>query len=245
MSTLEAKLPTPVFNTPNIPFNHLPLKKDSQGLIREIETIALPGTVFELVRPVSEHMIEVTSKTYPSSTLYVDKRFLQLVSFQPKKRLPSRESIVQWMQEAVGTRYFWGGNWKSGIPEMLEFYPHLKNASVEDQGDALCLGLDCSGLLYQATNGLTPRNTSELISFGQQLSPRDQLQPLDLIVWKGHVLIALTHDLLIESRRQDGVVISSFENRYPEVCKLTAAENKTIYFRRWYTEELQEEKDCR
>ncbi len=232
MST--ARIPTPIFNTPQIPFLSLPLKKDSQNLIREIEMIALPGTPFKCLREVSEHMIEVETPDYPSSTpLYVDRRFLQPGTTDQEKTLPSKATLLDWLESCVGIRYFWGGNWRKGIPEMLDFYPHLQTASPEDQDDALCRGVDCSGLLYEATGGLTPRNTSQLIHYGEAVSFHE-LQPLDLIVWKGHMLIVFSKDLVIESRRGDGVVMSPFEKRYAEVVKLTEAENKTLHFRRWY-----------
>lgn len=236
MSTACAIFPTPVFNTPDIPFLSLPLKKDSQHLIREIEAIALPGTPFQCLHEVSAHILQVETPDYPSahSLRYVDRRFLQANAPERKKKLPSRAALLNWLESSVGTRYFWGGNWRDGIPEMLNFYPHLQAAAPEDQDDALCRGLDCSGLLYQATDGITPRNTGQLILYGEEISPHE-FQPLDLIVWKGHVLIVFSQDLLIESRVGHGVVMSPFQERYAEVVKLTEAENKTLHFRRWYT----------
>jgi cell wall-associated NlpC family hydrolase len=225
---LKAKIPTPIFNTPDHPFFRLPLKKDDQMLIREVETIALPGTPFDVVKEVGEQMVEVTSPTYPSSIpLYVDVRFLEPATEVKAKQLPSRETILERLKEALGSRYFWGGSWRVGIPEMLKFYPHLQNSSLEDRDDAICKGVDCSGLLYQAADGLTPRNTAELVSFGEEVS-FDQLEPLDLIVWKGHVLIVLERGILIESRAGFGVVTSSLEKRYDEVAI------KKPYLRRWY-----------
>src|SRR5687768_9498612 len=49
-----AKEPTPVLNSPDFSAvfggaDGLTVKNDNQGLIREMEFIALPGTVFELV----------------------------------------------------------------------------------------------------------------------------------------------------------------------------------------------------
>ena len=60
-------------------------------------------------------------------------------------------------------------------------------------------GVDCSGLLYQATGGYTPRNTSSMKDFGDEVKisglPLEQIsflvRPLDLIVCTGHVVIVL------------------------------------------------------
>jgi cell wall-associated NlpC family hydrolase len=98
---------------------------------------------------------------------------------------------------ALGKPYVWGGNLKDGVPLLREFYP---------QAEPL-IGVDCSGLLYEATDGFTPRNTSALTSFGRAvqvagLSPEriaQRLQPLDLIVWKGHVMVVLDGDSIIQS----------------------------------------------
>lgn len=236
-----ARLPTPIFNTPQIPFLSLPLKKDAQNLIREIETIALPKTKFKCLRQVSEFIYEVEAKEYPSSTpLYADVRFLEPATLQTPERqkiLPSRQQILDWLKSCVGIRYFWGGNWRQGIPEMLDIYPQLREALSQDREDAICLGVDCSGLLYEATNGSIPRNTSQLISYGRPLSNSEiqtDPQPLDLIVWKGHILIVLSSELLIESRGGKGVIISPFKERFAEAVQLTHQENKTLHFRRWH-----------
>jgi cell wall-associated NlpC family hydrolase len=233
----SARIPTPIFNTPEIPFNKLPLKKDPQGRLMEMEMIAFPGTKFRCIKEASENVLQVETAEYPSSIpLYADRRFLQAASAETPERekiLPSIDQILHWMEARVGLRYFWGGNWEAGIPEILEFYPALKN--TEDLEDAICRGLDCSGLLYQATNGYTPRNTSDLIQFGYEV-PIEQIKPLDLLVWKGHIILVRSPTTLIESRIDQGVVVSSFEQRYFEVLDLLKRQNKTLYIRRWHPE---------
>jgi hypothetical protein len=241
-----SKIATPVFNTPAIPFKSLPLIKDSQGRLMEMEFIALPGTLFRCAESISENIVRVEIPDYPSTIpLYTDSRFLHQASPR-EKSLPSSQTILDEMENCRGIRYFWGGNWKTGIPDLLEFYPHLKEASAADQDDAICRGLDCSGLLYQAAHGMTPRNTSELIHFGQELSlhhlPLDQIQaqlrPLDLLAWRGHVVIVRSPTTLIESRINHGVVVTHFEDRFPEILQLLKEQNKTLYFRRWHPDTL-------
>ena len=117
-----AQIPTPIYNTPDIPFNYLPLKKDNQGRLVEIETIAFPGTKFQCVEQVSDTIVRVETTEYPSKTsLYVDSRFLKDVSSETPERqkdLPSCDSILAWIEKRKGLRYFWGGNWEMGIPQM-------------------------------------------------------------------------------------------------------------------------------
>jgi cell wall-associated NlpC family hydrolase len=232
-----AKIPTPIFNTPDIPFNYLPLKKDNQGRLMEMETIAFPGTKFKCLSKISANIFQVQTAEYPSTaSLYVDSRFLQKAPADTPervKKLPSIDKILNWIEDLVGLRYFWGGNWATGIPEILEFYPFLKDASQEDRDDTICRGLDCSGILYQATDGFTPRNTSDLVRFGKEV-PIEQIKPLDLLAWNGHVIIVKSPTTLIESRMGHGVVVSPIEQRYPEVLDLLKTKNKQLYIRRWH-----------
>src|SRR5579862_8023503 len=126
-----ATIPTPIFNTPDIPFNYLPLKKDDQGRLMEMETIAFPGTKFKLLSKISDNIFQVQTAEYPSTAaLYVDSRFLQKATESTPervKKLPPIDNILNWIEDRVGLRYFWGGNCAAGIPEILEFYPFLKD----------------------------------------------------------------------------------------------------------------------
>ncbi len=202
-----------------------------------METIAFPGTKFKCVSKISDNIFQVETSEYPSTApLYVDSRFLQAAPADAPervKKLPYIDQILGWIEAREGLRYFWGGNWEAGIPEILEFYPFLKDASHEDRDDAICRGLDCSGILYQATDGYTPRNTSDLIHFGREV-PIEEIKPLDLLAWNGHVIMVRSPTTLIESRIGQGVIISSFEQRYPEILELLKIKNKRLYIRRWH-----------
>lgn len=236
-----ALFPTPLFNTYHFPHHHPALSpfKNEQGLIKSIETIAFPGTKFTVQNEVAPTIVQVTTAEYPSDIpLYADRRFLQTVSFhtpEREKSMPSSSAILDFMVSLLGTRYFWGGNWAEGISQMLEFYPHLLNAA--DQDDVLCKGVDCSGLLYQATNGMTPRNTSELIHYGQEIAVNPislpPIQPLDMLVWKGHVVFILDQQHTIESLGGKGVIISSLKERFPQILEKTRSKNIAFYLRRW------------
>lgn len=238
MSNASAKLPTPIYNTEKIPFAHPPLVKDNQGRIMALETIALPGTVFRCLAEKGD-IVQIETTEYPSSIpLFVDKRFLNYENIKERnKQLPSEFEVVEKIKSCKGSRYLWGGNWNPGIPEMMSLYSKLDKIDLDD---ALLRGVDCSGLLYQATNGWTPRNTSQLYTFGEELKIQhlplteifQLLQPLDLMVWQGHVLIVLSPGKFIESRIDLGVVETDFEPRYKEAIEKLLG--KPFYFRRWF-----------
>jgi hypothetical protein len=235
MSIYRAKGPTPIYNTPYPLF-----EKDRNGLVKSIEAIAFPDTKFKLHNTHSSGVHEVITADYPSKTpLYVDNRFLISADEQTperEKKLPPIADILQFMQSIVGVRYFWGGNWAEGIAEMSDLYPHL-----EITEDLLCKGVDCSGLLYQATNGFTPRNTLQLCTYGEELevdkdTPLNILKvvkPLDMMVWRGHVLFVLDETHCIESVFGQGVIISDFIERYTYFRDRLKQENKPFSIRRW------------
>ena len=244
MSTYAiTKLPAPLYNTPHF---QLKLKKDNQGLLKSIETIALPFTKFTVVKKIDSAVSEVTTTDYPSSTpLYIDSRFLVQAAHETperKRELPSSDAIIEFLQSVVGVRYFWGGNWAEGIPEMAHFYRDL---TLPDD-DVICKGVDCSGLLYQATNGFTPRNTSQLVEYGQALrvnydsliDVQKAVKPLDMMVWRGHVIFILDSTQCIESTIGKGVIISDFLPTYTSYRDKLRGENKPFSLRRWHPDFL-------
>lgn len=227
--------PAPLYNTPEFPHHHQTLKTDYQGLLKEVEVVVFPNTKFTIQRHLPNNVSEVTTNDYPShAPLYIDSRFLKSAppeTPEREKKLPSPEVILNFMRSALGVRYFWGGNWIQGIPEMASFYPQLPPSD-----DLICKGTDCSGLLYQATKGYTPRNTSDLLNYGQDLGldPHDAasaqkvVKPLDMIVWNGHVIFVLDPEHTIESFLGHGVIISDFVERY------TFFQDKNFSVRRWH-----------
>lgn len=192
---------------------------DQCGQVRELEFIALPGTSFTLVRQIRD-VFEVTTSDYraPEGTrLFVAASHLELMKNLPPQRsarLPEKEVLRASLQSAAGLPYVWGGNLRQGVAGMYR-------------------GVDCSGLLYEATGGSTPRNTADLITFGNAVPIAGQqadqilkqLQPFDLLVWKGHLIIVLDHDTAIESilncrqPGRGGVVLTPLRQRLQEVLK--------------------------
>lgn len=216
-----ARLPTPVLNTEDFRAvfggrNGKSLKTDSCGQVRNLEFIALPGTSFRLLEQFTAKglkIFRVETDDYPTpseGSLYIDSRFIELKNVPPParvKKLPSKREILARLKGGLGSPYVWGGNVQQGVGELMGMY--YQGSFSKAERDFLTLaGVDCSGLLYQATDGTTPRNTSQLIFYGAGLpiagKKADELtkllEPLDLIVWNGHVIIVLDKETVIESR---------------------------------------------
>lgn len=215
--------PTPILNTPdfkNIYGESLPF--DDQKLVREVEMIALPGMVFHVLQEEKEGILKVQTDDYPSSQcLYIDRRAGGWANDSQKKNreLPPVDVILSRMVAKVGTPYVWGGNYSSGIPEWATWYPPGKKLTPLEEQHWLFRGVDCSGLLYEATDGVTPRNTSWLMKYGVEIVLED-VKPLDLILFPGHVIIALDKSEVIESNHEKGgVLISPFKKRIAEIRK--------------------------
>ncbi|HOE68603.1 MAG TPA: peptidoglycan endopeptidase [Candidatus Omnitrophota bacterium] len=260
---------TPVLNTPDFRSvfgggDGRTLKRDASGLIREVEFIALPGTAFVVetslkVRGATVYRVRTPEYPSPASGLFVDSRFVSVSAkpFPPRmKILPRARQILDRMLSHEGARYVWGGNAPGGIPELLTFYPPAGALSPATKNMWSLRGLDCSGLLYEATGGATPRNTSDLVTFGKPvavagLTPGQiaaKLRPLDLIVWKGHVIIVLDEEHTIEScmgcSPRGGVTVRDLRAVLREVMRTRTPENhypaqtipsrKTFVVRRWF-----------
>jgi cell wall-associated NlpC family hydrolase len=261
-----AVTPAPVLNRPDFSTvfggkDGRTLLKDDCGQLRTVEFVALPGTVFTIEQKFewrSGVVYRVTSADYPypsASGYFVDGRSVKIVRQRPAERariLPGKETILAALQKRAGSRYIWGGNVASGVAALSDWYPP---AGRVDMALWQLAGVDCSGILYEATGGYTPRNTSSLAEFGRPVSIAGktaeqiaaQLQPLDLIVWPGHVLILLDGGKVIESRLvckkpSEGVRIRASKDALAEIMHQRKAVDSIIsgtgefVVRRWYGE---------
>ena len=206
---------------------------DESGLLSPLETIALKDASLEILNELKDQdqkIYQVHVDSYVSSKpLYIDSRFVELNDKPfPKRKieLPKKDEILRYMKRLVGYPYVWGGNWSFGIPQMQLWYPINKQMTLHEKANWLMQGVDCSGLLYEATQGYTPRNTSMLICFGKFLDIENKtpeqiakiVKPLDLIVWKGHVIIVIDESFTIESRaRRGGVVVTDLKKRLEQI----------------------------
>ncbi len=262
--TLAPVLNSPDFKTVFGGASGKKLKTDRCGQVRELEYIALPGSVFRILKKqragtVDIYEIETDEYTTPPKVhLYIDGRFLKPVLAAPVPRSPlqpPREQVVSALRSAVGSPYVWGGNVLGGVPELVTWY--YSDVSYNDIARLTLAGLDCSGLLYQATGGWTPRNTAQLITYGQGVDIAGKqsaeiasmLQPLDLIVWNGHVIIVLDRLTAIESRLEcgkpgnGGVVLTELSQRMDQIMRTRRPANvwpggkkqqDIFVVRRWY-----------
>ncbi len=250
--------PTPVLNTPH--FRTVFGGKDGASLPLEgplklnkaIEFIALKGTKFQIIERLDNHIVSVKTLEYPQFPLYVDERFLKQVEAHFPERpkiLPSKNSILKKLPAFEGMNYVWGGNWSHGIKRIPLLYPWEKTPDVLTLVHWSMKGVDCSGLLYEVTDGFTARNTSELISFGQpvpidgcsQETIASRVMPLDLIVWPGHVVIVLNAEETIESLGGKGVIRMKTVDRLEQIMATRKAKDSPqaepfFVIRRWHPE---------
>ena len=245
----EVTLPAPIFSTP-LAASTKP-KPDRCGQIRSLEFIAFPGTLLTLAGTVPgfPDIIQVTAADYPTApgtTLYLHRSRVKFHTLQPEQQshpMPGLNQIRASLLAAVGLPYVWGGNLRTGL--VLHGATYFK-------------GVDCSGLLYEATHGATPRNTRQLVHFGEAVPVAgltqeqiiSRLQPLDLLVWDGHVVIVLDRSTAIESilnctGGKSGVITTPLSarlrqilssrtviNQWPEGSTTTKKSYVTI--RRWF-----------
>ena len=184
--------------------------------------------VFQVSREIGPFILEGSFDRYPYSPIYFDRRFGHFCDQRPevKGSLPSSAELLSHMEKRVGTPYVWGGNWAEGIPEMLQYYPPQGILSKRMEELWMMKGLDCSGLLFEASLGVTPRNTSELLFYGQEVK-LEELRPMDMIIYPGHVLFVRDQETIIESKAGFGVRICSLSER---LCQI---QSESYCFRRF------------
>jgi hypothetical protein len=241
------------------------LNTDRCGQVRELEFIALPGTVFSIrgeIRDGATMVFSVETDDYPmpaGTKLYVDSRYIEPREEKPlprTRKLPPAKEIIAALTASVGCPYVWGGNVQGGVAGLIEL-SYGGEVPAAARRRLTLAGLDCSGLLYQASGGWTPRNTSQLVSYGKAVQVAGKkaaeiaatLEPLDLIVWNGHVLIVLDRETVIESRLEcgkpgnGGVVTTPLRQRLSEIMQTrrpadqwpAVGKQRDIFVvRRWY-----------
>lgn len=223
MAWLQILKPAPVLNTSNFKrvFSaQIPL--NDKGHPYHYEFVALPGMHFPIVQRMGDSIFEIQWPAYGKVRLYTDARFGNVVetpNVLKSEKLLRAKDFLQHMEQHIGVSYIWGGNWAAGIPEMLDYYPPSQPISPRMQELWAFRGLDCSGLLFAASQGATPRNTSALIRFGNPVKMND-LRPMDMIVYPGHVLFVRDGTTTIESRATIGsVYVCSLAERLGELLQ--------------------------
>lgn len=236
---------TPVFDTPNLAecFDCHDLALDDQGLFRRLETVLLPRSRVELLEKMPNSSLwKIKTEEYPyEGNHFVDGSFLRKLDVEPRSiKVPSMPQMLEELKRLEGAQYVWGSNWPHGIDFLPKFYrgkTPFHNLKPEVQNIWQLKGVDCSGLIYYASDGYTPRNTSRLVNFGRPIEieglsvPQiiEKLQPLDLIVWQGHVVSVFSRNETIESRAKHGVVRANLSDRLSEILR-----ERKPFIRRWH-----------
>lgn len=236
------------------------LLKSKNGLVKPLEFVAFPGTVFEILDSVyneENKIYKVRTDEYPlileGSNIYVDSRFVEYADSNTEKiqkPVPSKKYIYDYFEKAYDAFYVWGANNINGVEKMFDFYMPAGQLINEDNLTWQIKGVDCSGLLYEATQGYTPRNTHQLVNFGEPVNIKGlnsteiekKLQPLDLIVWKGHIVIVFDNNTTIESSHSaNGVIKKNLEDRLDEILSKRKPVNEwkdndpqSFVVRRWF-----------
>lgn len=220
-------LPTPVFNRKDLTRvfggESGGLLLDEKGLLKSLETIIFNDEIVEIVDESLDqgHIVyQIKYKGYPTTNpLYVDSR---CIGFTKQKRGEKhskikKEEVIKKLWSLEGYPYVWGGNYSKGVMEIKHWYPPRRILTPLEMINWCFEGVDCSGLLYEAAEGKTPRNTTELLSWGDgvELEGRSlreiarKVRPLDTFVWKGHVVISIDQDYVLESRAHQGGVFKT------------------------------------
>ncbi|OGN62439.1 MAG: hypothetical protein A3F09_04990 [Chlamydiae bacterium RIFCSPHIGHO2_12_FULL_49_11] len=216
---IYAKKSAPIFSDPDFPRyfqGDLPL---DQGMhLRLLEWIALPGETFERVGQEGD-IVLVRTKRYPKELLYSHSLFFE--EGEGKQVQKNKKEILEALKYYPRLFYLWGGNTRAPVFDLFFLY-QTKLCDRKSFFHLTFQGVDCSGILYDAACGMTPRNTHELLDFGTEVKT---LRPLDLVTLPGHVLIALDENTLIESRHLTGVIRRPARERLNELTD--------FQYRRW------------
>ncbi|HEU64735.1 MAG: hypothetical protein KR126chlam4_00299 [Candidatus Anoxychlamydiales bacterium] len=246
---------TPILNTDNFRsifggIDQNSLKTDEKGHIRAIEFVALKDMVFKIEeKTIFPYIYKISSTFYKSENLYIDSRFTiplsSSVNINPNYILTPNK-IIKRLISHLGEKYIWGANYSKGIKNLLKFYPPSNKINKDVLDKWILKGVDCSGILFEATNGFTPRDTKDLLNYKnpvliENLSIYEiskKVKPLDIIVFKGHIVIILNENYTIESRENFGVIKTPLIERIEEIHQTKKPKNiyqssQDYVIRRW------------
>lgn len=267
---------TPVFQLPRDnpdineivwwPWTQWP-KFDTSNLIREVIVVYPKDTVFSIIGRRMKwkntyyevRTNEFDGRNSDTHSFYIDSRFVDVSKTKPKDRipkLPSAEQVLLNMHNAIWSTYIWWGTYYKWVPELNNYFPSDVQLSDGQLKQKTLRGVDCSWLLYQATDGYTPRNSHGLLTYWSAVEIEwktideiaKQLRPLDLIVWAGHVIIVYDANNVIESRWypsfKGGVMMTNTKERLKEIMETRQPVNnwseskkpnsEKFVVRRWY-----------
>jgi hypothetical protein len=181
---------------------------NNKGHPESFELTLVEGMIGEVVEQLEE-VFFVKFPFYPISVYVWAEHTKEAHKFHDFFPI-DKTTILKRLLNCLGRAYLWGGNHVGQTTAFFKIFKYQGNEKREKR--ALCLdGIDCSGLLFFATNFQTPRNTKELQTFGSPISTLTSLKPLDLILTKGHVRIVLDSNQVIQSKQNRGVFLSRLD----------------------------------
>ena len=244
-------LPTPLYvlNRKNVDINFIMWGEWTTGILFDsantIDQLGIvipkwsPVTLIDKIQTWNFTYYEVRTRDFDwwykqDEAFYLDSRFIEKKDKKPNEvihKLPDISTIYKNLLSAVDSHYIWWGSYYQWIPEINDFYPTPSTVELtkDEQEYKLLKGVDCSWLLWQATNGYTPRNTSWLLTFWESVNITwntisqiiSKVKPLDLIVRQWHVIIILSNEYAIESIWKEnfewGVEIVKLEERLQDI----------------------------
>lgn len=242
-------IPTPLFWLPTdeVDINNIlwwkgttGMKVNGNNMIIDLAVVLPPDTPVTLMKKIEKNgftYYQVRTREFDAGRgakvgYFLDARYIEKTEKKPEEKiqiLPSFQEIIDHLLATSGTVYIWWGTWYQGIPENEHFFPSQVKLSSLEKKRKLMKGVDCSWLLYQATNGYTPRNSRSLLNFWEAVKIEGKsvdkiaklVKPLDLIVRDGHVVIVLDEKRTIESRGRGknpgGVEIVETKKRLEEI----------------------------
>lgn len=261
---VKSLFPHPVLNTyrfSSIYSGDITLCK--RGHLREVEFFAYKGSLFEVLevfRDVKRYIYRVRTDIYNGEDLYLDSLFVEeSVKKKYSKVFPEKERIISDLKRALGMPYLWGGNIFSGLESWNTLYPIFRPLPKDVLDIKKGIGFDCSGLINWASANkmkdgtiypTIPRNSSDMIrdSFGEVIKIEGmdvyeidrKLKPLDLILYKGHVIIVLDERYMIESMERRGVLKTGRIDRLKKLVEKkkpidrAVCGRKNFLVKRWY-----------
>lgn len=188
---------------------------------RSIAKVLPAGSVLA-VEPLARNVVRVVDcayRPYFEKELFAwDVALLELApgSTWDRPSIPPASRVLERLRGFEGVRYLFGGSAPEGSDAQLRHLLAIEAVTPEDLADpdlrrlARSAGIDCSGLFNAATEYAFFGDTKDVYArFARGLvklpglpDPRrlaDALEPLDIVIFRGHLLLAIGDGRVIQA----------------------------------------------